>query len=316
MLQAAAGDRLLPAQGLEEAAQQLQTLKSAAGRCRTQLHALRRKAQAYSDADYVAYTEPMRDMLREVYRMADVLLEHYIPHLHKVGELQVRSARLAGLQLDVDAQQLTKLWQQHQQQARHKFTPCELPSVLDWEAFSWRYPPNEYVWVKPKGVAAADQRRPLRLPGEAVKLAAVRPHIRRLQRGRGNAALSDSPPVVPDAGSQQYSSSSSSSSSSGGGGNGSMNGHACSNSNGKGNSSHADSSSSSSSRPWPAQGQGVQDSSSSSSSSSSSRGPSPQQDLQQPGGGARRRQRFGRTPYGVTPLQRQRVKTRRFFDSQ
>jgi hypothetical protein len=66
----------------------------------------------------------------------------------------------------------------------------------------------------------------------------------------------------------------------------------------------------------PAARPGMQESSSSncdsnSSSSSSSRGVVPARDPTQPGGDARSsRQRFG-----MTPLQRKRVKTRRVFDS-
>ena len=58
-----------------------------------------------------------------------------------------------------------------------------LPSSQDWRVASWRYPPNEFVLVKPKGVRG--WHVPVRLPGVPLKVPRVRRQVEWLGEQRG-----------------------------------------------------------------------------------------------------------------------------------
>jgi hypothetical protein len=269
LLQACHKGRSVSFEQVDEGFREVRYLKADIGNTAKSLRDLRVKAKAYSDEDYISYSEQLLMLLQELDELCNCYRELYWPLVKKVVIDGVRlelmevssivgNKKAEGKEVEhgvgkedghvMFGSGVDQLWQHQQsqqlgsfqsvnQQAAHvgeqrpqhlqelqehpvtahrvapklkhqqeqqpqlcgKKLPTDqkqelgesvkavealldllhMPSRHDWRATAWRYPPNEYVLVKPKG--RRGWHLPVQLPGVPAKLPKVRRRVDWLQ---------------------------------------------------------------------------------------------------------------------------------------
>jgi hypothetical protein len=168
------GSRPVNPDALAELQQQLLNLKAALGRSRHALHSLQDKAAAYSDADYVQYSQQCNVVLAAMEELADAYRSQGLPlaaQLQAVQEATARRVLFATTEAAVAALQAATAV--HVQQLLQQRQPgwdaaCAQTQQLRQRMqreMAWRYPPREHiVWRfkgRPRGFGGSSARPPL-----------------------------------------------------------------------------------------------------------------------------------------------------------
>lgn len=166
-------DKSLNPDSVLQSQQQLLNLKAAHGRTRYALHTLQDRAAAYSDPDYVQYSQGFAEMLAEMEDIAELQRNHGAPtvlqlqQLHDAAARRVLFARTeeAVTALNREAAARAKVLLQSEQPALDS-TQRRLEQLRkQMQGFSWRYPPRDYVAWRFKGQIKAARSPWSRTPG-------------------------------------------------------------------------------------------------------------------------------------------------------
>lgn len=166
-------DRSLNPDSVRQTQQQLLNLKAALGRTRYTLHTLQDRAAAYSDRDYVQYSQGFAELLSEMEGLADLQRDHAVPVVLKLHQLQEAAARRvlfartqqAVVALQREAAVLVQHVLQSEQQALDSSKQRLDQLRKGMQDCSWRYPPPPYIAWRFKGQPKGAKPPWARTPG-------------------------------------------------------------------------------------------------------------------------------------------------------
>lgn len=182
-------DRSLNPDRVQEVEQQLLNLKGALGRSRVSLHTLQDNAAAYSDRDYVQYSQGLATLLADMEGLADLQRSHGTSVLLELHEIQESAARQmlfvgtreseASLRKNAAAQAQHVLGREWQALERMQQQAKQLTARM--KRFAWRYPPTPYISWRFKGTRQGAITPRMRIPGVQQKQPKARRHMQQVQ---------------------------------------------------------------------------------------------------------------------------------------
>jgi hypothetical protein len=184
-------DKSLNPDRVLEVQQQLLNLKAALGRSRYTLHTLQDRAAAYSDGDYVQYSQHFADLLSEMEDLADLQRNNSSTAVLRLQELQDAAARRVLFARTPEA--VSALHREAAARAQ-ALLASECPALecvkqrLDrlrrrmQQEFDWRYPPGEFVAWRFKGAPKTARSPWSRNPGVQQREPRARQRVQQLQQ--------------------------------------------------------------------------------------------------------------------------------------
>lgn len=166
-------DKSLNPDSVLQSQQQLLNLKAALGRTRFTLHTLQDRAAAYSDRDYVQYTQVFAEFLSEVEDLAELQHHYGAPCVLQLQKLQEAAARrvlfarsedaVSALHREAGARAKALLQSERPVLDRTKQRVEQLRARM--QGFGWRYPPTQFVAWRFKGASKGVRSPWGRTPG-------------------------------------------------------------------------------------------------------------------------------------------------------
>lgn len=186
-------DKTLNPDSVLQVRQQLLNLKAALGRTRHTLHTLQDRAAAYSDSDYVQYSQAFAALLSEMEDLAELQRSHSTMAVLQLQELHDAAARRVLFARTSEAVAALHREAAARTQALLAAERPALDSVKQrlerlrqrMQDFDWRYPPGEFVAWRFKGVPRGGRSPWSRNPGVQRREPRARQRVQQLQQQPG-----------------------------------------------------------------------------------------------------------------------------------
>ena len=166
-------DKSINPDSVLQAQQELQNLKAALGRSRYSLHTLQDRAAAYSDRDYVQYSQAFSRLLTDLGDVAELQRSHAAPavlqlqQLHDVAARRVLFARTEEAVVALHRETATRV--QILLKAEQGLLDSSKQRLnqlrKEMQGFEWRYPPAPYIAWQFKGALKGARSPWTRTPG-------------------------------------------------------------------------------------------------------------------------------------------------------
>lgn len=186
-------DKSLNPDSVLQVQQQLLNLKAALGRTRSTLHTLQDHAAAYSDSDYVQYSQAFAALLSEMEDLAELQRSHSTSAVLQLQELQDAAARRvlfartaeAVAALNREAAARTQVLLAAERPALDSVKTRLQRLRQQMQDFGWRYPPGELIAWRFKGVPKGGRSPWSRNPGVQRREPRARQRVQQLQQQPG-----------------------------------------------------------------------------------------------------------------------------------